>query len=384
MSPGLIDAVYHRPGHASARVTLHIEPAAHVLIVRGDGFEQRVPTPRLAVSDGGWRGGALHLTWTEGGPGAGAQTGAASVTVDDPAALAALRMALPRDLAATAQALQDLAGRRRRRNHVLLVVLLLVLALPVVLIGALVVYPDPVIDFAAARVPLSVDRSIGRQFERGLAPGSRVQDDVIAPALEQIGQRLLAAAPPETAAEALNFRFVALRDASVNAFAAPGGLVVVHTGLLAAASSPEEVAGVMAHEIAHVLERHSMRQLCYRVGLWSSLSLTLGGAGGGLGSIAGAATELTDLGFSRDQERDADRLGVEILQRAGIATEGLAAFFARLAEQGGALPALLSTHPSSDDRAEALRALAARDDATPPLRPIAIDWSRVQDAARGG
>ena len=69
-------------------------------------------------------------------------------------------------------------------------------------------------------------------------------------AVEQIGQRLLATAPEHS----FDFRFHVLRDASINAFAAPGGVVVVHTGLLVAAESPDEVAGVLAHEIAHVLE----------------------------------------------------------------------------------------------------------------------------------
>jgi predicted Zn-dependent protease len=148
------------------------------------------------------------------------------------------------------------------------------------------------------------------------------------------------------------------QDDTPNAFALPGGIIVVHTGLIAATKSAEELAGVLAHEVQHVERRHSLRRIIKDMGLRGLWAFVTGDLGS---SVAGqAALELTSLSFSRDDEREADERGFDALVRAGIDPAGMPAFFQTLGQiAGGPVPAFLSTHPPSEDRDQALRARLA-------------------------
>ncbi|MGH2669412.1 MAG: M48 family metallopeptidase, partial [bacterium] len=188
---------------------------------------------------------------------------------------------------------------------------------------------------------------------------------------------LLAGAPGHP----FTFRFEVLRDRSINAFAAPGGLVVVHTGLLVEARSADELAGILAHEITHVFARHSLRQLLFQLGLTASVRLVLGMPEGVADSIASAVVSLGSLRFSRDQERDADRGGVELLTRARLPATGLQSFFDRLARQEGAVPALISTHPPSAERVAALQRLLD-EHGSRTVEPLELDWGAVRRDAK--
>ena len=151
----------------------------------------------------------------------------------------------------------------------------------------------------------------------------------------------------------------------------------MHTALIAAASGPDELTGVLAHEIVHVLHRHSTRQLVFQAGLATGLRLLVGSVDGAAESLAGAAAQLSTLRFSRDQERDADAAGIDLLQQARLPGDGLPSFFEKLAKEGGAPPALLSSHPASDERVAAARAEIARRGAW-RVDPPAIDWAAVR------
>jgi predicted Zn-dependent protease len=189
------------------------------------------------------------------------------------------------------------------------------------------------------------------------------------------------AAPPQEGCEWLGCtRFELLREPTANAFAAPGGLVVVQTGLLVAAESADEVAGILAHEVAHVAARHSLRQILFQLGLVASLRLVLGDQTGQ--AVGSAVTQLGSLRFSRDQERDADRRAVELLARARLPAAGLQSFFDRLARRDGAVPALLSSHPPTAERAAALARLIDQRGRW-PTEPPALDWNAVRRDARG-
>lgn len=137
----------------------------------------------------------------------------------------------------------------------------------------------------------------------------------------------------------------------VNAFALPGGHIVVFRGLIEQADTPEEVAGILAHEMAHVTERHGTQALLRN--LSQSLLFELiydDPSGGTLGGLSGV---LTHLSYSREAEQEADRLAINRLRSANISSQGLVDFFHRLAEQQGELTgplALLSTHPSHGSR----------------------------------
>ena len=137
----------------------------------------------------------------------------------------------------------------------------------------------------------------------------------------------------------------------VNAFAFPGGQIVIAEGLLRSAESPDEVAGVLAHEMGHVLHRHSTAAMIEALGLAFLFGALLGDFGTGV--IGGAGETLVGLTFRREAEAEADERALELLGRAGISSRGLADFFERMERKGGGGPAvlrLLSTHPPNEVR----------------------------------
>jgi predicted Zn-dependent protease len=162
---------------------------------------------------------------------------------------------------------------------------------------------------------------------------------------------------------------------TVNAFALPGGRMVLLNGLLSRAESPDEVAGVLAHELTHEFKRHPTAQLIARTGTGLVFHMLLGsGTGASLGTM------LTTLSYSRRAEAEADAGAVALLGRAGIGTAGMAAFFDRLArEETVSLPPYLSTHPATRERRAEIPAAA-----TEALRPAmnAKEWRAVQAMCR--
>jgi predicted Zn-dependent protease len=154
----------------------------------------------------------------------------------------------------------------------------------------------------------------------------------------------------------------------VNAFALPGGYFFVNKGLILAADNEAEIAGVMAHEIAHVAARHAMENagkgqfLSY--GILAGLILTGGVAGTILQNTAGLGQALAFFSFSRGAEAEADRLGVQYLYAAGYDPTAMSTMFEKLASKNkkkpGTLSKLFTTHPQSIDRRDASLALVAR------------------------
>jgi Zn-dependent protease with chaperone function len=137
----------------------------------------------------------------------------------------------------------------------------------------------------------------------------------------------------------------------VNAFAAPGGHILILSGLIKQAKSPDEVAGVLAHEIGHVVLRHSTQSLIQQMGITSLFTILFGNQG----ILPGLGELLIAFSFSREAETEADGFALELLANAGIRAGGLKRFFARLAKKSEKLPdflTMLSTHPASGQRAQ--------------------------------
>jgi hypothetical protein len=178
--------------------------------------------------------------------------------------------------------------------------------------------------------------------------------------LQRIGSKL--AATQEAGGYPYTFKLV--NDKSINAFALPGGPAFVNTGLLAAAENEAQVAGVIAHEIAHVALRHGTNQVskAQLLQLPAALAAAAAGQRGGmLGSLAqlgvglGAGSVL--LKFSRNAERDADLLGTRIMAKAGYNPIEMARFFEKLEAQGGSRgPQFLSDHPNPGNRVKSVEA----------------------------
>lgn len=170
------------------------------------------------------------------------------------------------------------------------------------------------------------------------------------------------------------YSFKVVEEKSINAFALPGGPIYVHTGLIAAADEAE-LAGVMGHEIAHVVMRHSARQASRQMRAQIPLAVLGGvlgaGVGGMVGSLAQMGMTLTAgsvfMKYSRDSEREADVVGAQIIYDAGYNPEACVTFFLKLAKEGGGGkgPSFLASHPDPGDRAQNIQKLLSRFPAKP-------------------
>jgi beta-barrel assembly-enhancing protease len=239
---------------------------------------------------------------------------------------------------------------------------ILALGLMTILFGGLVflwLQKDRIVEYIARQIPISWEVSIGDQaFEQFRQSGQIVTNSSWAPHVASITSRLL----PSVESTGYNFRFHIMQDTNVNAFAMPGGNVVILTGLLEQAENGEEVAGVLAHEIAHVTHRHSLRNIIKSAGLIIFIQAAFGDMSGLAGVAVEGSRYLLQQKFSRDFEREADDAGWTYLLAGEIDPRGMTRFFGKLKEMAAAQGAeamegalsLLSTHPASVERIERL------------------------------
>jgi predicted Zn-dependent protease len=160
-----------------------------------------------------------------------------------------------------------------------------------------------------------------------------------------------------------------------NAFALPGGHIYVYQGLVDRAQSPDELAGVLAHEIGHVAHRDGARTVLQAAGLSFLFGMMLGDFVGG-GAVVVAAKTVLDSSYSRRLEAAADRYSVALMTEAGGDPHALAVVLARIASDKDEGMNLLSDHPETRDRIGAINA-AAPSGATAPLLDAA-DWSALK------
>ena len=209
------------------------------------------------------------------------------------------------------------------------------------------------------------ERKLGEQVMRDIRRNPDYLDD--APTLEyfnNFGNDLLAARPEARGETGNDFFFFVVRDPMLNAFALPGGFIAVHSALVIAAQTESELASVVAHEIGHVAQRHIARMLGQQkqdalIPLAGAILAALAARSSPDASAAmlvgsEGLTIQRQLNFSRQAEREADRVGVQILRDAGYETTGMVAFFGRLQSATKAYtdttPAFLSSHPLTTER----------------------------------
>jgi predicted Zn-dependent protease len=171
------------------------------------------------------------------------------------------------------------------------------------------------------------------------------------PYIEKIGQQLVA----KSGRPNIQYRFRVVDSKEINAFALPGGFIYINRGLIQAADTENELVGVMAHEIGHVVAKHSVNQMerssKAQLGLTlAQLALSRSRGGATIFNGAQMLTQGVFLKFSRDQERQADRLGAENMHSAGWNAKGLVTFFENVAKKGQGNTAFFSSHPSPSER----------------------------------
>jgi beta-barrel assembly-enhancing protease len=206
------------------------------------------------------------------------------------------------------------------------------------------------------------DQQIGQENSKQvLAQYEVVKSQFLQDYVQKMGQNLAAA--PEAKASGFNFTFTVLNEDQVNAFALPGGPMFIYTGLLKATENEAQLAGVMGHEMAHVILRHGTHEATKA----NFVSLLAGGVGALIGGSGATAGELTQAGlgvagnsfilkFSRDAETEADALGSRLMSAGGYDPLNMAKFFEKLGASGGQQLQILSDHPNPGNRQVAIQA----------------------------
>lgn len=360
-------ALAYGPGLPSTGSRLSVQlDSFHLQLGLPEGRKLSVPLGQLQLSVGGFNDSVWRFEWQD-------TQGHWSLSLDD----AALQQQLAaRPPAVLASAIAGLNGRQRRHRTVWRLgvgAMLLWFLLPALLLGLLLWNASALTSRLAGLVPVAQEQKLGEAIWKAQQRQLRLIENTEANrAVQAIGERL-------TAGSRYRYRWHLARDNSINAFAIPGGVVVVNSGLVVAAHNPEELAGVLAHEVQHVELRHSLRAMAQSLGVSAGLGMIFGDLSGIAQMVAG----LSQLSYSRDAEREADLQGLKALRAARINPSGMPSMFETLQNEAGDLqpPALLSSHPATRERIASLRAaIAASNDW--PSEPLALDWPAVQASLR--
>jgi beta-barrel assembly-enhancing protease len=330
----------------------------------GDGAREAVPFSSLTVSAGGLDHDQLVVKWA-------GQNGGRTLYLKNPDVIRAFRETAPDHLGLPlAQVAEQVRQVRHRRRLAWSVVGGVILAT----VLGLWLGSDLLVEIAVSRIPVEWEQKLGESAYRDFLSHQEVMKE--GPAVTALGEmthRLTEQIPNNP----YKFDVTVVKSDVVNAFALPGGYVVVFTGLMKKAESGEEVAGVLSHELNHVLQRHGLERIVKNLGLMTVAAIVFGNQQGLVGMMKQLGVELFTLKFGREQETEADLTGLQLLQRAKIDPSGMIRFFERLSEKDEGRMEWLSTHPMSAARAERLKAeLAALPKKLP--EPFKFDWKQVQ------
>src|SRR5215510_9512177 len=289
---------------SSRGLTLHVEGCSP----ETDGIT--VPFLSLTVSAGGLDHDQLVLRW-------GKEPSTLTLYVKDSVLIRDFREAAPPELthhfdAAAAKVRQ--ARTHRRRTWGIVVGSLAALAL-FLWLGS-----DWLVDLAVSRIRVEWEQKLGESAYRDfLTQQDVLKEGPAVAAVNEMTQRLTS----QVTNNPYTFDVTVVKSDVVNAFALPGGYVVVFTGLMKKAESPEEVAGVLAHELNHVLQRHGLERIVKSLGLMTVAAIVFGDQQGLVGMMKQLGVELFTLKFGREQETEADLTGLQLLQRARIDPSGM-------------------------------------------------------------
>ncbi len=240
------------------------------------------------------------------------------------------------------------------------------------LIGVIVWQYDNFVSWVASKIPVSTEQQIGNAvLEKIKAEGDLLESGKTVETISEIGNKL-------TQGSRYKYQWYVLKNDTVNAFAVPSGIIVVHSALIEKAENADELAAVLAHEVQHVEQRHSLKHMINSVGWAAVLTIVLGDASA---ITAVIAHQLGTSYFSRDLESEADKLGYATLVKAKIKPDGMASFLQKLADLSGDTEqglAWISSHPETLERVNTIKQLL-KDQPCQVCQPLAIDWQMVQN-----
>ena len=209
-------------------------------------------------------------------------------------------------------------------------------------------------------LPPADETALGRQLVAQLESEVKLHPDPeVQQYIQELGNEMVRAAG-DRVPEGITFTFKVIDEPeTINAFAMPGGFIYFYSGLLLKADNTSEVIGVMGHEVSHVTERHVAERLVKAYGLEMLLSIALGRNPGQVKQIvAGLLAQGYLLKYGRDQEREADTIGLSYVLRDGQYDPiGMATFFQKLDEAGPSAPSIVSSHPDPGERATRIKQL---------------------------
>ena len=255
----------------------------------------------------------------------------------------------------------------------------------VVLFLALAAFAAQRLLFPGQRASLDVAQTLDDALgpimrEQIRATASVVQDREVTRAFSVIMGRLLPAIPAEDRARADGRKFtvevLVVKSPEINAFTLPGRLICVNTGLIREMSSAEEMAGVLGHELSHVVHRDPVTLLARQIGIAALANVVTGGQGGAV--LERIIQTMVNVHYGREAEDRADAFSVRLLARAGIPPDSFSAALARIRDSAQKEPDLLKyidPHSPIDSRIQKAREQAGQEQVVP--RPLPVDWKRI-------
>jgi predicted Zn-dependent protease len=227
---------------------------------------------------------------------------------------------------------------------------------------------DEVVSWVASQVTIENEQKIGNSiFEQMKADVDIAEDGLPLETLREIGAKL-------TSHSDYDYQWHLVKDPQINAYALPGGIIIVNSGLITAVDHADELAAVLAHEVQHVEQRHSLKSLINSLGWAAGMMILLGDINI---STAVIVHQLGNMYFSRDKENEADQLGVELLIAADINPNGMLLLMQRLQEvSGSGVPEWISSHPKTSDRVERIKDILASNPCD-RCKSLDYDWYKI-------
>lgn len=224
-------------------------------------------------------------------------------------------------------------------------------------------------------LPVEQEEDLGKMMSEEIlnsaGPDYVIEDPLTDSIVDVVTSRLLGSLNQVT----YRYRFTVVNDKQINAYTLPGGRIFINKGLLTFCSSPEMLAGVLAHEIGHAEEKHVTNKIIKELGL--SLIFSILSHGNDL-IITQIAHQITSTAFDREQETNADKFALELLENANIQPSVLGDFFKEMNSKSGSgeIPEILSTHPANDNRISLAEEFKPRSSFK--NKPFTMNWAEYK------